>query len=290
MTPESIARSYVDALNAHDGRRVAALFAIDGTFSDPATAAPVPAPELAALVTRVSASLSPTYEVISLVAIESRVFIEWRLRGRNTGAYRPNFEPSHRAFDLEGVDVLDIADGRIAAVRRHFDQKTLAERIGLQVIVEPFEQDGADFGYSMHVASGNREVPGVLGLTWIGARDESEKDTIRGHARQIIRDFRATPGFIGIVTGFAGLRGFTVTAWESEEALAAGISRHHANAKQAFRTTNISPAVWTSVWKPIRTNRIWTRCTACNHPNDVNDDHRRCERCGAELPPRQTFW
>jgi len=47
---------------------------------------------------------------------------------------------------------------------------------------------------------------------------------------------------------------------------------------------------WTSVWSPIRTNRIWTRCTACTHANDVNDDHRKCERCGAELPARQTFW
>lgn len=290
MTPEQLARTYIERLNAHDGAGVAALFAPNGTFEDPATNGTIAASGIDAMVARVSGALSPVYEVRSLDVAGARVHLEWRLRGRNTGPFRPNFEPSNRDFEIDGVDVLETAGDRIAAVRRYFDQKALAERVGLQVIVEPFEQDGAEFGYSMHVTSGYRDPPCVIALTWIRARDEAEKDKIRGHSRQIIRDFRATPGFVGIVTGFAGLRGFTVTAWENEEALGRGISRHHASAKQAFHTTDISPGVWTSVWKPERINRIWTRCTACTHPNDVNDDHRKCEKCGAELSLRQTFW
>jgi hypothetical protein len=288
--PEPLARTYVDRLNAHDGAGVAALFAPRGTFEDPATGGPVAAADVAETIARVSAMLSPVYEVRHLDALGARVHLAWRMRGRNTAPLRPGFEPTRRDFEIDGVDVLEIVEGRIASVRRHFDRQALAERIGLQVIVEPFEQEGAEFGHSMHVGSGHRGPPGVVALTWIRARDEAEKETIRGHSRQIVRDFRSTPGFIGIVTGFAGLRGFTVTAWESEEALGQGIARHHASAKQAFRTTDLSPGVWTSVWKPLRINRIWTRCTECQHANDVSADLRACERCGAELPPRPTFW
>lgn len=286
----TIADSYIERLNAHDGAGVAELFDDLGTFVDPATGGAVPKTGIAAMVARVSSVLAPRYEVRRTTASGSTVVVEWRLRGKNVGAYRPSFEPSNLELELDGVDVIDVAAERIVSVRRYFDQKELAERIGLQVIVEPVEQGGAEFGYSMRVSSGHRDVPGVIALTWIRARDEAEKDAIRGHSRRIVGDFRETPGFIGIVTGFAGLRGFTVTAWQDEDALARGISRHHASAKEAFRTTDISPGVWTSVWKPIRTNRIWTRCTACTHPNDVNDDHRACEKCGAPLPPRQTFW
>lgn len=287
---EGLVRTYFERWNAQDGAGVAALFTAEATYEDPATARRLAHGEIAAMVARIGAALSPTFEVLRAVEAGASVVIEWRVRGRNTGPYRPGFQPSQRPFELQGVDVLDVLDGQIRSARRYFDQKELAERIGLQVIVEPFEQDGADFGYSMHVASGYKDPPGLIALTWIRARDEAEKDRIRGHSRQIIRDFRGTEGFVGIVTGFAGLRGFTVTAWQDEQALARGLAHQHATAKHAFRTTDISPGVWTSVWKPERINRIWTRCPSCTSPNDVTDDHRTCRSCGAELPPRPSFW
>jgi rRNA maturation endonuclease Nob1 len=37
-------------------------------------------------------------------------------------------------------------------------------------------------------------------------------------------------------------------------------------------------------------NRLWVRCTACASLEDVNDDHRACSKCGAELPERPAFW
>lgn len=54
--------------------------------------------------------------------------------------------------------------------------------------------------------------PALLGMTWIQARDEDEKGKIRAYARRIIKGFHEIPGFIGVVTGFSGLRGFTLTA------------------------------------------------------------------------------
>ena len=72
---------------------------------------------------------------------------------------------------------------------------------------------------------------------------------MREHSRQIVGDFLNEPGFIGIVTGFAGNRGFTCTAWEDEKGFYRALDQHHARAKQDFRTSGLSPGVWTSVWK-----------------------------------------
>jgi len=53
---------------------------------------------------------------------------------------------------------------------------------------------------------------------------------------------------------------------------------------------SLSPAVWTSVWKPDHINALWVRCHTCEKPNDVTDRHRQCINCGDELPPQPTYW
>ena len=150
--------------------------------------------------------------------------------------------------------------------------------------------DAGGFGYAMRVASGNPSPPGCIALTWIAGRDEAERDRIRAHARQNVADFQEEPGFISIVTGFIGLRGFTVTAWTSEEAMRRALSRHHAVAMRELLSENFVASVWTSVWTPSRINRIWVRCTACAALEDVSDDHRACLQCGTTLPVRPGFW
>jgi len=133
-------------------------------------------------------------------------------------------------------------------------------------------------------------VPAVMGITWTRFRDQSELDRIRTHSAKIIQDFLDEPGFISIVTGAAGDRAFTVTAWENEEALHRALDKSHSRVKHDFRTSDISPGVWTSVWKPDHINRIWTRCPACSQPNDVTDNHRECRNCEAALPERPPYW
>jgi hypothetical protein len=175
-------------------------------------------------------------------------------------------------------------------VKGYFDQKTLVEQMGLLCLVQPVTQGPASFGYSMRVASGNPKPPGVIALTWILGRDTVERDRIRAHSRQIVQDFLKEPGFIGIVTGFSGDRGFTVTAWEDEGALQRALSHRHTVAMKELRTEDFVPGVWTSVWKPARINSIWSRCSGCHGLEDVTDDHRVCTKCGGELPVRPSFW
>ena len=157
-------------------------------------------------------------------------------------------------------------------------------------LASPIEKGSAQFGYSMRVASGNPNPPGVIALTWIAGKDEHERERIRAHSKQNLQDFMAEPGFISIVTGFVGLRGFTVTAWEDEAAMKRALGKHHAEAMRELFGQDFVASVWTSVWTATRINRIWVRCRACAALEDVDDDPRACSKCSAALPPRPAFW
>src|SRR5262249_60787192 len=123
---------------------------------------------------------------------------------------------------------------------RSFDELAVADTLGLQTIVEPYGDGDLTFGHSMR-SWVSKTKPGALGMTWLLARDETEKLAIRGRARETIKHFREVPGFIGIVTGFAGLHGFTLTAWESDEALRLPThSGPHSEAIAPFRQDHLT--------------------------------------------------
>lgn len=157
-------------------------------------------------------------------------------------------------------------------------------------LAEPIASAAAQYGYVQRAASGSSRPPGILALTFITARTPDERERIRAHAKANVQDFFAEPGFISIVTGFTGLRGFTVTAWEDEEAMKRALGKHHAVAMKELFRENFVASVWTSVWTPTRLNRLWVRCDACGSLEDVGDDHRTCGKCAARLPERPGFW
>lgn len=157
-------------------------------------------------------------------------------------------------------------------------------------LAEDLSQGAAKFGYAMRVASDNPSAPGCIALTWIAGHDAAERERIRAHAKQNVQDFLKEPGFLSIVTGFIGLRGFTVTAWESEDAMKRALSGHHAVAMKELFEEDFVASVWTSVWTPTRVNRLWVRCQECRTLEDVSDDHRECSQCGAGLPDRPAYW
>ena len=157
-------------------------------------------------------------------------------------------------------------------------------------LAEAPSTERAQLGYSMRVASGNPNPPGCIALTWITGRDPSERQRIRDHAAKNVANFLEEPGFISIVTGFLGLRGFTVTAWESEDAMRRALSQHHAEAMAELFADDFVASVWTSVWQPTRVNRLWVRCPACSTLQDASEDPPRCSACDAELPQRPSYW
>lgn len=164
------------------------------------------------------------------------------------------------------------------------------EELVALALAAPIRTPLAEYGYAQRVASGSSRPPGVIALTWIAAKDAEERERIRAHAKANVEEFLTEPGFISIVTGFTGLRGFTVTAWEDEAAMKRALAKHHATARQELFGERFVAAVWTSVWSPTRMNRLWVRCPTCGTLEDVTDDHRACSGCHVELPERPAFW
>lgn len=289
MTYDPI-EAYVAAWSAGDGAAVAGLLAADGTYEDPSTGGAIAAAQLPGVVARLSAAFPDRVFTTSAVTQGvGRTIVEWTMHGALLGPLH-GAPATGRRVVLAGVDVLVHGADGLRAVRRHYDARDLAEQAGLTVLVQPGDQGRAHFGYSMRVASGNPRPPGVIALTWIAGADEAEKERIRAHARRNVQDFLAEPGFIAIVTGFTGLRGFTATAWEDEGAMRRGLAGHHATAMRELRQERFVASVWTSVWQPLRVGRLWLRCVACGQLADASADPGSCPACAAALPPRPEFW
>lgn len=297
-TARTLLTRWCAAWNAADVATLTALLGERGVYRDPLTLSPVGRSELSTHLRRWHTAIADlTWEISSVLVGQladdsnggSAAMATLTLRGINRGELVAGCAPLARTLQLAATLLAEVhEDG--ARMQLAFDRHALWEQVGLQVLVEPYEQGNASYGYSMRVASGNRAVPGLIALTWIGARDDTERDHIRSHSREIVRNFLAEPGFIGIVTGFQGGRGFTVTAWEDEDALHRGLAQQHRTAMRELRKTDLAPGVWTSVWQPLRINRIWTRCVACAALEDVTDDHRQCTQCGTLLGERPPFW
>ena len=77
----------------------------------------------------------------------------WRMRGTNTGPIDPpGFAPTGRTIDIEGVDLWEMRDGRIARYRAFYDFNALAVQLGLAP------------------APGSRMEKGMAALQRLGAR------------------------------------------------------------------------------------------------------------------------
>ena len=270
---------FYDAWNRRDGAAIIALFTESGAYVDPLTRIELAGDKLADHVQNVLGVIRDLrITATRRISDNGASAAAWTIEGTWDGKLGP-LTASKTPVHFDGIDVVELAGGRLRRVRRSFDLLAVADSLRLQTIVEPVSDGPLTFGHSMR-SWVSKEKPGALGMTWLLARDETEKLAIRARARDIISHFRQVPGFIGIVTGFAGLHGFTLTAWESEEALrVATHSAAHSEAMHAFREEGLSGGVFTSVWVPLRLNRMWLRC-ALGHPNDATRADGKCEICG----------
>jgi heme-degrading monooxygenase HmoA len=284
----AIIDGFYDAWNRHDVAAVVRSFGAGGLYADPLTRVEVGGDTLSEHVQGVLDVIGDFHITVDgTILDDAAAAVEWSVEGTWDGTLGP-LAASETAVQFVGTDVFEVEDSHLRRVRRSFDEYAVADALGLQTIVEPFGDGDLTFGHSMR-SWVSKEKPGALGMTWLLARDETEKLAIRARARDIIDHFRDVPGFIGIVTGFAGLHGFTLTAWESEEALRSGThSGAHSEAMHAFRADDLSGGVFTSVWAPVRLNRMWLRCPL-GHPNDSTRADGLCEVCGQPLPAPEPY-
>jgi heme-degrading monooxygenase HmoA len=284
----AIIDGFYDAWNRHDAAAVVGSFGAGGLYADPLTRVEVGGDSLSEHVQGVLEVIGDLHITVdSTILDDTAAAVEWTVEGTWDGKLGP-LTASDTVVRFDGSDVLHVESDHLRRVRRSFDEYAVADALGLQTIVEPFGDGDLTFGHSMR-SWVSKEKPGALGMTWLLARDEAEKLAIRARARDIIDHFREVPGFIGIVTGFAGLHGFTLTAWENEEALRSGThSGAHSEAMHAFRVNDLSGGVFTSVWEPVRLNRMWLRCPL-GHPNDATRADGRCEICEQPLPAPEPY-
>jgi steroid delta-isomerase-like uncharacterized protein len=286
--PGSVER-YFQAWNDRDPAAVVAAFDGDGTYTDPSVSGPPLSGErLAAHATALFTGFPDLrFEIVGADASPGgRVVARWLLRGTNTGPLW-GLPPSGRAVAMPGIDFIELGQEGLRRVEGQFDRQTMAEQLGLQVIVQPVAAGPFRFGSAVRADradAGGREVPGAISLTWIDVRSEDEAQEVREISRPLAAAMTKMPGFISWIGVVIAGRLMTITAWESEAA-ARQIMRQelHREGVRRFFAEDLGVAVHTGVWTVGHLNPLWVRCSSCGRPGDPSRSGGVCA-CGSRLP------
>jgi heme-degrading monooxygenase HmoA/ketosteroid isomerase-like protein len=296
----SLAEPYFRAWNSHDPDGIAAALAEGGTYTDPTiSGAPLTGAQIAGHARAVLTAFPDlSFEVLGSQRVANGTeVVRWLMRGTNTGPLRVLFQTGRsvalpgvtgRSLALPGVDVITVADGKIGSVQGYFDRQTMAEQLGLQVIVQPHAVGPLQFGYAVRAAGGSQKIPGAVSLTWLDSRSEEEAQEVRELTRQIVGELAKAPGFIGWLGVVIAGQMYTITTWETEDAVRAVMrSSAHQVAVKRLLTEDFCADAATSVWVPHHINALWTRCTCCGGVSDLAQNDDSCG-CGQPLP--QAHW
>lgn len=197
--------------------------------------------------------------------------------------------PSGRSVALPGVDLITMVDGKIGSVEGYFDRQTMAEQLGLQVLIQPHAAGPFQFGYGVKATAGSRKPPGAVSLTWIDVRSQEEADQVRAISRPLAAELTQAPGFISWLGVGIANRLYTITAWESEDAVKQAMRNSlHTGAIKRFFTEDFCAAVGTGIWSAGHLNPLWVRCPSCDRLTD-RAQADNCT-CGQTLPESPQHW
>jgi steroid delta-isomerase-like uncharacterized protein len=281
---------YFNAWNTHDPEAVAAILAPGGTYSDPTVTGPPLSGAALAEHARVLLDGLPdlSFELLSAQPVDAdldggSVVVRWLMRGTNTGPLL-GWPPSGRSVALRGVDVITVAGGQMVSVESYFDRQTLAEQLGLQVIVQPDTYGPWQLGYAYSMTAGRAMDPGAIGVTWIDVRSPDEAEQIEALGDLVAAELIKAPGFISMLGAGVGNRLYTVTAWESADTARQTMRMStHASAMKHVFSEGLGEAVGTGVWAVHHLNPLWVRCTSCARLTDRTQANGTCT-CGQPLP------
>jgi steroid delta-isomerase-like uncharacterized protein len=291
-TAPACVHRYFKAWNEHQPDDVPATFTDDGTYTDPnVTGPPLSGSALSAYARAMFEGFPDLrFDIVGEVAGPGgSATIHWLMHGTNDGPLR-GAPPTHQAVALPGVDLITTVDGRLRSVEGFFDRQTLAEQLGLQVLVQPHAAGPFRFGYGAKTEGERRDpgLPGAIGLTWIEARSPQEADEVRAFSRPLAAELRQRPGFLSWTGVGIGNRLYTITAWEDEQA-ARQVTREpiHRQAVERFFDADFCGALHTGLWTVHHLNPVWVRCPSCRRVTDVTATDT-CD-CGTRLP-RPPAW
>jgi steroid delta-isomerase-like uncharacterized protein len=288
------ATPYFEAWNAHDAAAVTAALADGGTYADPVTQSPLTGPALAKHVRALVAAFPDlSFEVVSSVppdaAADGTMVVQWLMRGTNTGPWNGQ-PPTGRPVAVRGVDVFTVTAGEITSAEGYFDRQGLAEQLGFQMRPLPLVAGPFQFGYAVRASAGRGTVPGAFSLTWIDARSQHEADEVKLTAAAVAAELAREPGFLSWVGMEIGSRLYTITAWESPDAVRAVMRNStHLAAVKRFLTEDFCAAGSTGVWSVHHLNAVSVRCPSCAQLTDRAQPAGSCA-CGQPLPPMPESW
>jgi steroid delta-isomerase-like uncharacterized protein len=272
---------------------VTAALADGGTYADPTTESPLAGPALAEHVRALFTAFPDlNFEVVSCqpadAGADGTMVVQWLMRGTNTGPLRGLF-PTGRTVALPGVDVITIRDGEIRSVEGYFDRQTMAEQLGLQVIVQPHAIGPFEWGYAVRASGDSRKIPGAVSVTWIDTSSAEEAGQVREIVRPLVAELAKAPGFISWLGMVIAGRMYTLTAWESADAVQE-ITRNqvHQDAVRKFFSGRFCTAETTGVWIPHHLNPVRVRCPSCGGLCEVTPETEGTCACGQPLP--QVHW
>ncbi len=291
MEPLEVAQAYFDEWNLQDPAEIAATFAPGGTYNDPTTGQPLSGQ---AIVEHTSGLFTAfpdlSFEIVSAgVTGDGTVGAQWLMRGTNSGSFGGG-SPTGQTVELPGADFIVVDGDKIRSVQGYFGQRTLVEQLGLQVIVQPYSIGPISFGSSVYVNQGDCSKPGAFSITSISLHSDEEAQEVSGFGARILREMTQMPGFISAVIARAGLRMFTISAWEDVESpkqlLRGGA---HKEAMDRVLGPDFATGFMTSVWVPDRINPMWVRCPHCDRMVVHSGKDEKCQ-CGQTLPENIPYW
>ncbi|MEA2331944.1 MAG: hypothetical protein QOH58_2082 [Thermoleophilaceae bacterium] len=129
---ENHARSYFEAMSRRDANAMAEHWSEDGVADLVPLGILRGRDEIVGIFRQMFAAL-PDLEttVTSVVAGQNEVAVEWRMNGHFSGAPFQGVEPTGRAIELRGIDLLEVSDGEIVTNTAYYDGMAFARGAGL---------------------------------------------------------------------------------------------------------------------------------------------------------------
>ena len=292
--PLEIASRYFQAWNARDPDAIVSLFSEGGTYRGPAGGVGLIGQQIADRAVGLWAAFPDlSFETVRADLIDqTTAVVRWLMRGTNTGSL-DGLPPTGGTTCLPGVDFIRVLGSKIRSVQAYFDQQTLREQLGLQVVMQPHADGPFRFGYSIGVQSGKTTRPGAFSLTHLNTRTAEDVYAVGSYSLPTAAEMLDLPGFLSWIGVVIGNDMFTVTAWADpaspKQLLGDGT---HKEAVRRFFDNHLAASALTGVtgvWVPHRLNTVWVRCPACGDLADADAPSGTCA-CGEALPEPVPYW
>lgn len=127
-----IGKQYSQLLNTDDTSKLLELFWDDASFTDPMKSN-TSVEETFGYAKALKLAFPDFFvEALTFTANDERVVIEWRMRGTHTNEFMGQ-QPQAKSFDVPGVSVLTVVDGKIKKAQDYWDLKLFLDQLEWQL-------------------------------------------------------------------------------------------------------------------------------------------------------------